>query len=180
MHVSFKNETRLAYQDYLVSLVCDEYQSRYFTRLLTMLMETPFAPTNVGHDCNRASDGLTLRHSYAEANSIDIYELRGSCSVLEMMVALSIRIEQEYMSDLECGDRTGQWFWYMIKSMRLLGMDDGRFEEDVAYSYIQDMLCRRYSPEGLGGLFYVKGCTRDLRYDEIWTQMNQYLISIEN
>lgn len=177
--ISFNNETHLAYLDYLTSLVCDEYHTRYYSRLLTMLFETTFAPTNYGLDCNRAADGLSMRRAYAVANSIDIYELRGACSVMEMMVALACRMEQDYMSDLEYGDRTGQWFWYMIQSMGLINMDDGRFEEDVAYSIIQNMLHHRYTSDGRGGLFYVKNCVRDLRRDEIWTQMNQYMISIE-
>mgnify|MGYP006945378518 CR=1 FL=1 len=72
--ISFNNETHLAYLDYLTSLVCDEYHARYYSRLLTMLFETTFAPTNYGLDCNRAADGLSMRRAYAVANSIDIYE----------------------------------------------------------------------------------------------------------
>lgn len=177
--IKFKNETMLAYQDYLLSFVCDEYQTRYFSRLLSMLMEVPFEPTNVGLDSNRALDGLALREHYAKIYKIDISKLGTKCSVLEMMIALAIRCEQEYMSDNELGDRTNRWFWYMIRSMGLLGMDDGRMEDEQAYSIIQNMLYRRYERDGRGGLFYVKNCQRDLREDEIWTQMNQYLISIE-
>ena len=34
---------------------------------------------------------------------------------------------------------------------------------------------RRYRRDGRGGLFYVKGCKKDLRSIEIWYQMNLYM-----
>ena len=40
-----------------------------------------------------------------------------SCSVLEMMVALAICCEETYMDNPNIGNRTGQWFWNMVKNI---------------------------------------------------------------
>lgn len=41
------------------------------------------------------------------------------CSVLEMIIALAIRLEEHIMDDPDIGNRTGQWFWDMIVSLGL-------------------------------------------------------------
>ena len=54
------------------------------------------------------------------------------CSMLEMMVALAIRIEEHIMEDRNMGNRVGQWFWSMIVSLGLAATDDTRFSEERA------------------------------------------------
>jgi hypothetical protein len=95
-----------------------------------------------------------------------------------MMVALSIRIEEEIMDDQSVGDRTGQWFWGMIVNLGLGYMDNDRFNEPVARERIDIFLNREYEPDGRGGLFTIKGCPYDLRDVEIWYQINWYLDTI--
>ena len=96
------------------------------------------------------------------------------CSVLEMMVALSIKCE-DIMGDDRFGDRTGQWFWGMIVNLGLGSMTDDRFDELYAEDVINIFLDRRYDPDGKGGLFRIKHCRQDLRNVEIWYQMCWYL-----
>jgi hypothetical protein len=96
------------------------------------------------------------------------------CSVLEMLVALSMRCEETIMSDGEC-DRTGVWFWSMLNNLGLTEMDDSHFNERKAYDIIQRFLDREYSYYGEGGLVTVKNPGGDMRTAEIWYQIMWYL-----
>ena len=97
------------------------------------------------------------------------------CSMLEMMVALAVRIEEHIMEDSSAGNRVGQWFWNMVVSLGLAAMDDGRFHEDRA-DYILDRFERRdYEYNGAGGLFTVNHPTEDMRRLDIWYQLMHYL-----
>ena len=95
--------------------------------------------------------------------------------MLEMMVALAVRIEEHIMEDSSAGNRVGQWFWNMVVSLGLAAMDDGRFHEDRA-DYILDRFERRdYEYNGAGGLFTVNHPTEDMRRLDIWYQLMHYL-----
>jgi hypothetical protein len=128
-------------------------------------------------DVNRAKDGEDLRYRFGlDKGWTDIpLELQGPCSVLEMMVALSVRCEETIMDDPRIGDRTGQWFWGMISSLGLGSMMDNQFDKEYVDSVIHRFLKREYEPNGKGGLFTVKRCRYDLRSFEIWYQMCWYL-----
>lgn len=82
------------------------------------------------------------------------------------------------MDDPDVGDRTGQWFWGMIKNLGLGSMTDARFDEEYVESVIERFLNREYEPDGRGGLFRIRNCTEDLRNVEIWYQMCWYLDTI--
>lgn len=128
-------------------------------------------------DSNREVDGEDLRYHFDCASGCDIYEqLRGlPCSILEMMVALAIKCEDQFMSDEEFGDRTDIWFWKMISNLGLAGYTDDNFNEEEVEEIIDRFLRREYSPDGKGGLFYMPNCEEDLRYIDIWIQMCWYL-----
>lgn len=68
-------------------------------------------------------------------------------SVLEMLIALSIRLEEHIMDDPEIGDRTGQWFWNMITNLGLGSMDDRKFNEnrveDIVTRFLERWLSLR-------------------------------------
>ena len=55
---------------------------------------------------------------------------------------------------------------------------DSRFDKKHVEECVDRMLNREYEPNGKGGLFYVRGCTDDLRELEIWSQMCYFLDSI--
>jgi len=150
-----------------------------YTRLLRHLFTTEFVWT-VPLDANRADDGVQLRyrfgrvHKYHDAviaSELDIYP----CNILEMMVALALRIETDIMGDVEIGDRTAEWFWGMISSLGLQRMKDEWYDEKTVDTVIDKFLNREYLPNGKGGLFTVYDSRRDLRTVEIWYQMCWYL-----
>lgn len=92
------------------------------------------------------------------------------CSVLEMIIALAIRLEEHIMDDPDIGNRTGQWFWDMIVSLGLGSMDDSKFDKAHAIDVIRRFLDRDYGRDGKGGLFTIEHCRYDMRDIEIWYQ----------
>jgi hypothetical protein len=147
------------------------------------LHNTEFRYT-ISKDRNRAKDGIDLRYRFAltedqkySYRSIMDY-LDGPCSVLEMMIALSIRCEETIMDDPNVGDRTGQWFWGMITNLGLGAMVDTRFDSRRVDEIIETFLDREYEPDGKGGLFTIRRCDKDLRSVEIWYQLCWYLDTI--
>ena len=154
-----------------------------FRKLLTRLHETEFTYTR-RNDGNRAQDGIDLRYRFAvdkgykDKSKWVLRVLDGPCSVLEMMAALAIRCEERIMDDPAKGNRTGQWFWGMVNNLGLGSMVDDHYDEKRVDQTVRRLLKRKYDPDGKGGLFYVRGCTKDLRKVEIWYQLCWYLDTI--
>lgn len=181
-----QNQVINEYFDWLCGLVC---RNRYsgdtsFDKLLTYLHSTEFTYSII-MDENRADDGIEMRYRYAlylgrdPLDTIDIMEmLAGPCSVLEMMIALAMRCEEETMDDAAYGDRTGQWFWGMVVNLGLGSMIDSRFDRRYVEEVVDRFLNREYEPDGRGGLFAIRNCHRDLREVDYWYQLNWYLDSI--
>lgn len=179
----FQNEIDEEYFEYLYSYVDTKRYHRNisFRELMAQLHETPFNWT-IPKDANRAEDGLDLRRRYAidmgfDSDYFEDY-LDGSCSVLEVMIALAIRIEETIMDDPSVGNRTSQWFWEMVVSLGLGSMTDDNIDEEYVESVIERFLDRDYEPNGKGGLFTIPNCPYDLRDAEIWFQAMWYLDSI--
>ena len=170
------------YFDWLCYLVnADGYSiGRTFEKLLCRLHETEFYYL-ISMDANRAGDGINMRYHFkcdqGLPSTIDILQGQ-TCSVLEMMVGLAVRCENQIMFDPEYGDRTSLWFWNMIHSLGLSDMDDDHFDSDYVDAVLFRFLERDYEPNGKGGLFTVDRPGYDLRDFEIWYQMNWYLSSI--
>ena len=169
------------YFDWMCDLVCcDRFADGIsYRKLLAFLHNTEFTYL-IERDADRAGDGIGLRYRF----SVDIGEptyyehIDGPCSVLEMMIALGLRCEENIMDDPDIGDRTAQWFWEMVSNLGLGSMTDDRFNRRVAFMIINRFLLREYDPDGKGGLFYLRNCDCDLREVEIWHQLCWYLDSI--
>lgn len=147
------------YFDWLYERVCGDWEPRglSFHRLLTFLYNQNFTPS-CELDGARAEDGLDLRYRFAQTQNIVYQDVQDAfagipCSMLEMMVALSIRIEEHILEDAASGNRVGQWFWNMVVSLGLVAMDDTRFNEERAQSVLDRFNAREYQPNGAGGLF---------------------------
>lgn len=133
----------------------------------------------IDKDADRAIDGIDLRYrfGYEMGYSRDFIERHlddKPCSVLEMMVALSIRCENITDNPYD-NDRAEQWFWTMIKNLGLYDMTDSTFDEEHISHIIDKFLNRKYSYNGEGGLFTVKNPKEDMRDVEIWYQTMWYL-----
>lgn len=154
-----------------------------YSNLLMYLRESEFK-WSYPMDENRASDGIALRYRFGDENDIPQPEIayyldnRG-CSMLEMMIALSIRIENDIMWNPDKGDRIAKWFWQMINSLGLKNQDDANFDIQYTSAILERFYKHAYDLNGKGGLFTINHTNCDMRNLEIWTQMNQFLIAME-
>ena len=170
--------------EWMCKLIHEKSYSEPFSyrKLLRRLHDIEFSYL-IPMDQNREEEGIDVRDRYSRiadpeySFEVNIHDMYDTCSVLEMMVALAVRCE-ETMDDPHMGDRTGQWFWGMIKNLGLGSMTDGRFDIDYVNYVVRRLLERDYEPDGKGGLFTVRNCDIDLRDVEIWYQLCWYLDSI--
>lgn len=174
------------YFAWLSDIVCrDRFKKDIsYTKLLTFLHQIEFTFV-IQMDKNRAADGRYMRYRFALANEYTDNEINevldcldGQCSVLEMMVALATRCEENIMDNTRYGNRTSQWFWQMVVSLGLGGMYNDNFDKRIAEDIIGIFLNRDYSKNGKGGLFTIRNCKFDMRDAEIWYQMCWYLDTI--
>ncbi len=151
-----RDELNNAYFDWMYQLVCDDEYSRglSYRKLLYLLHDTDFTYT-IALDSNRYDDGIDLRYRFGNEQGyrdsmIASYLDNRPCSVLEMIIALAIRLEEHIMDDPDIGNRTGQWFWDMIVSLGLGSMDDSKFDKAHAIDVIRRFLNRDYERDGKG------------------------------
>lgn len=149
-----------------------------YRRLIHELWDTEFFYT-IELDDNRVGDGVDLRYKFASIANIpdrvmDKHLDKNTCSVLEVMVGLSIRMEESTLGDPDYGDRTAIWFWEMIKSLGLYEMTDVAYDQFYVQSTISSFLHRDYKSNGKGGLFTIRNTDLDARDIDIWHQMCIY------
>lgn len=178
--MSLDIEVKQEYFDWLYEYVTKgrAHQNVSYRKLFKQLYETEFKFT-VLMDINRAKDGVDLRYRFAMLKEDDsiVKILDGPCSVLEMIIALAIRCEDSIMDDTRYGDRTAQWFWIMLHNLGIDNMLDDNYDEKYVDEVLHRFIERRYSPDGKGGLFYIRNSPEDLRDVEIWIQLLWFLDS---
>ena len=170
------DELEQRYYEWLVTQHIIGWES--YSILLRALYETPFRVLML-MDENRVGDGLGLRSRFSYYNGLNNDEralLRNCrpCSVLEIMISLALRFEEEYMTQYACDDPIGAWFWPMINSLGFANYDDCHFDRFGYSNIIENFLNRTYSPDGRGSMFYIPGTTTDMRQIEIWQQMMMF------
>ena len=173
-------DLRESYFNWMLGLVEAEKQKRPYYVLLDYLNSIDF-DYSIDMDANRFEDGIDLRYRFGYDHGLDesIIEMQlddHACSVLEMMVALSLKIEEHIMNDPDIGDRTHEWFWERIDNLGLSDMDDTYFDEEITFEIVERFLTREYKKNGEGGLFIIYDKNKDMRDVEIWCQMNWYLV----
>jgi hypothetical protein len=164
------------YFEWMYGLICNEDSYR---RILEYLHGVEFI-SHMRGDGDRAYDGRSLRRRFALSHDDYDYDyvmeqLHGPCSVLEMMIALAFRCEENIMHDTRYGDRTAQWFWRMMVSLGLGSMTNSRYDDRYVEEVITTFLNHKYEPNGRGGLFTIRDCNHDLRKFTIWKQAMWYL-----
>lgn len=152
---------------------------KVYKKLLRFLHDRYFSSA-IPMDTNREEDGYDLRFRFAYEEKIDARVVSSEiddrpCSILEMMAALAIRMDEQIMAEPDKNDRTGKWFFEMLNNLGLVGMDDNNFSLAKAKRIIDRFLDHDYSHDGKGGLFYIPKSERDMRTAEIWYQMNWYI-----
>jgi hypothetical protein len=179
------NKNRGIDRNYLAWLyqIVDEKDYPNYWGLLNTLYNFAFVSVNI-RDQARESEGFNLRenfideggHLYLEGTINDFYSK--PISVLEVLVALAIKCDEQVMGDLTKGNRAADWFWRMIKNLGIFGYSDEVYSSEYA-DYVNDILenfvSRTYDYDGKGGLFPLKNPPGDERKTEIWYQMMAYL-----
>ena len=166
------------YFRWLYQLVFEDREIRSYKKLLQFLFDQDFYYL-LDMDSNRGVDGLDLRYRFCYDNKYEYSKLGSElgdkpCSVLEVMIAIALRFEEETMRDWDIGDRTPIWFFCMLTSLGLDDMDDYNFDEARVSRTISRFLNRDYCANGIGGLFYIPDCGEDLREVDLWAQASWF------
>lgn len=119
----------------------------------------------INGDYNRAADGLFLRENLiGERSNID-----GPCTVLEMLCALAMRMETEYIGD-DC-----DIFEELLTNLDLLYFDNGNYDEIKVGDILDTWMGRKFNYDGIGSIFPLDRPSIDQRDIEIWQQMQEYI-----
>lgn len=176
-----RKEVNEQYFSWLCSLIDDGRVDDY-QMLLKQLMGTGFHYT-MPMDGNRLADGIDLRYRFGrEADIRDpiiavlLDDKPGS--VLEVMVALAVRCEEQIMDNPDIGNRTATWFWGMVDSLGLASMANRGYDARYVEIVLERFMNREYEYNGCGGLFTVKYPKKDMRGVDIWYQMCMFLETI--
>lgn len=172
-----------AYFCWLIGLLQNEYIAQNYQKLLWKLYTTEYI-WELDFDKNRAADGLYLRKIYCQYVGNEVTAFAGTrvgmypnlpCSMLEMLIALSRRAEDDIMHDPDFGDRTSKWFWTIMQNLGLDCFDDYNWIEPEVDRILDVFLHRRYQTNGYGGAFPICSKPVDLTKTDLWWQMNAYL-----
>ena len=163
------------YFKWLIDMLDKKMVKKYSSLLLHLykdyFIESPLAPMDV----HRARDGIGLRTRFIQENKFgdeQLEELKyDDCSWLEMLIALSIRIDDQLMFDMNLGNRTDKWFWLIIEQMDLDIYDEEHYIYTEVRNKLNKFIKREYENGGKNGIFK---CNYDVREVEIWYQMHAW------
>lgn len=135
----------------------------------------------IPNDENREADGLLLRESFLDrtgrkgSSSLP----KGQCTVLEMLIALAIRMEFQ-LSGRSDAISVSECFWLFLTNLDVNWVDNDAYVEPGAIEDLDskiDVFCyRKCDKRGHGGLFPLKRSKVDQRRVELWYQMMAYLL----
>lgn len=162
--------------------LCDRVRTdKSYENLLDILFDTEFFGL-IPNDDNRATDGMYLRDDYCNEegqHALSLSEKNAPCSVLEMLMGLSLRLEIETIQS-KWEKPPSEWFWILIDNLGLRDLDDDSWvsgeSDKIVRTTLENWLNRRYLPSGEGGLFPLSVSLRDQRRIEIWYQMSAYVL----
>lgn len=185
--------TGRSYVEWLESFTIDERMDSSrrlsYHKLIMLLWEIEFEPS-VGNDHDRAAEGLELRSRYndilarkagdGDFVTPDVRAIFGECRVLEMLIALSMRM-YDLMQDMGIYNSVSRWFWEIMSNVGFDILDDDTWDESNESAFSNEQFVRYSCDEIMqgfgqavgkkGGWFYVE----DWDSIEIWYQMHRYL-----
>lgn len=133
-------------------------------------------------DRNRAEDGRGLREEFLRTFNIEDpnEDLAGPPSVLEVLIALAQRCENDIVHVDSEGIRTHEWFWKWVANLGLLKFTDDTIVEwlptgelDVC---LEKWMDRKFEKHGKGSPWPLyDGGKYDVRKEEMWRQMIYWL-----
>lgn len=175
------------YLEWLLRLInADNYQGKSYIKLCSLLNKIPFNPI-MKLDVNRNSDVQSLlRETYIQSQS-DWYRLNNDeimelptwpVSFLELIISLAMRIDLDFMREINGIDNTRIYFWVLVRNLGFLSFDDDDWNEDSIISVVNRLNIvqeRKYDFNGNGGLFPLENAEIDQRNVQIWNQLCQFV-----
>lgn len=169
------------YFEWLTSQI--EFNStKTYLGLLDHLHNTEFVWV-VPNDDNRVYDGLDLRsefidgtHGWALDEILRLPIMTGEgASVLEVLIGLSRRVA------FICGGEAPWWAWQLMGNLGLYKFSDPmtRRKTDQLNEILEALIWRTYARNGEGGFFPLNDPKEDQTKVEIWYQLNQYAMEIQ-
>ena len=174
------------YFAWLIKKVANDRVFPRYKKLFKTLFYTRFRYEDMKpFDNERAKDGKSMRYLFERkmddylhgVTGREFIELEDSpVNMLEMMVALSVRIEDSIMGSESEGDRTAQWFWEMITNLGVGYMSDAQFNQNEFDRCVQNFFAYTYDPNGKGCMFRSdRFSMREMADKDIWYQMQAHL-----
>ena len=157
----------IKYIDWLMDRI--GFYRKGYTKLMDLLYDIPFE-TVIYRDYFRADDGRDLRIDYGEQYFSDDDEI----SVLEVLIALAIRVDNEYIGDPSNPDPEF-FFWEMICNLGLDKYTDRCFDRNKVCDIVETWLLREFKYDGRGSIFPIEHPIQDQRDIELWSQMQEYI-----
>lgn len=161
-----KNDIWKQYKDWLLWRV--GFDGKKYDWLMDKIHDSPFEAT-IERDWNRAEDGKMLRDDFFENSDLEI-DYDKPCSVLEMLVGLSIRIDEEFIGNPN-NPHPEVIFEEMLENLGVLYCSSN----EQIMNIIERWILREFDYNGEGSIFPIKNPNTDQRYLEIWDQMQEYL-----
>lgn len=151
--------------------------SRSHAQLCEAMHRLPFE-WFIDRDENRAEYGRDLRDEFMDehglsSSDVDRTWLDLECSIFEMLIALADAAS--FQTDMT----TEEWFWQMVRNIKLERYTDDLYSESVHSSVVailRRVIRRKYQPCGRGGFFPLRNPKGDQREVELWYQLSAYLI----
>lgn len=183
---------RHEYFEWLVSKVTspavpDDAQARI---VLQVLRDIRIQALPMADDAPRLEDGKQLRSNFMDDTGMAVHSYKdalepesGFCTVLELLVALSMRMDDIMRDPLDPCSSIPSWFWGMVSTM--VGQPfypcsywtfsvDASMPVVVAESTMK-FLGRQYDPTGHNGNVFIDMSGVDLRAIDIWAQACHFM-----
>lgn len=171
-----KDKIEKQYYNWLIARC---YKPKIYSELYRHMYHTKFDYI-LDLDGNRVSDGEQLRYKFGKVAGIDDFTIQRyldykACSVLEMIVALALRLEITYMYDSNSDEHSDYWIRDMLISLGLEYATNTRYNYEQIDDILYRFMDRDFEYNGAGGLATVNDPPQDMRNVEIWCQMMWYI-----
>jgi len=174
------------YFSWLCKKIANERVFPRYKKLFKTLYSTRFRYEQMKpFDVERAKDGLSMRYLFERKMDEYLHGVSGRefiefeeapSNMLEMLIALAVRIEDSIMGSASEGDRTSQWFWEMLSNLGIGYMGDNQFNQNEFDRCINNFHNYTYDATGKGCMFRSeKYSIYQMSEKDIWYQMQAHL-----
>lgn len=151
-----------------------------YSMLLKTMFDIPFE-IMLEMDENRVGDVIIMREDFvSEAFGDKLVDTSvifdHKVSVFEIILAISKRMEHELCDPIDGIDHSSEYFWELLRNLDVEKYSNARYKEANIRDKCEKFSRREYKKDGSGGIFPLKNARKDQRCEEIWSQMQSYLM----